>query len=125
MEKKRVLIVDDDLSSSENVAMILQRSGLYEVAIECDASRALFIARRFRPQIMLLNIDMTGRKGGEVALLMVSDSFLRHVPILFLTNPATASEGRRPLSERGGRGLIVKPICAELLLERVGELTEQ
>ncbi len=58
MSKTRVLIVDDDVNLSRLSAMILENSGAYEVITEQDSRRALAVARQFRPEIMVLDVDM-------------------------------------------------------------------
>jgi PleD family two-component response regulator len=56
--RKRILIVDDDVSAAEAAATILSENALYEVASEHDAERAIFVAQQFKPSAMLLNTDM-------------------------------------------------------------------
>lgn len=102
--------------------MILSATGLYEVAAEHDTARALLVARRFKPNVVLLNIDMAESRGGAIALLIVSDTYLRHVPILFVTNPARDEKDRHCPKQSGQTGMLVKPLQAELLLERVARV---
>lgn len=122
--KRRVLIVDDDVSLACLSAMTLETSGSYEVVTENDALRALEVARRFRPHVILLNIDMPDKSGGDLALRLASDSFLCHVPILFLIGSATRKESEQPDTVSSAMLFLRKPVNPELLLERVGKLAK-
>src|SRR3979411_666504 len=102
MSKRRVLIVDDDKNLSRLSGMILENSGKYEVMIVNESARALSAAIEFRAEVMLLDVDMPGKCGGDLAQEAARDSRLRDIPILFLTGLVSPEEaGTRPL-ESGG-----------------------
>lgn len=122
MSKTRVLIVDDDVNLSRLSAMILEHSGGYEVLTEKDPRRALAVARQFRPEIMLLDVDMPEKSGGEVAQEVKSDPLLRGVPILFLTGLVSKAEAGDEQVESGGMSFLAKPVLPEVLLACVNKL---
>ncbi len=122
MSKTRVLIVDDDVNLSRLSAMILENSGSYEVLTEKDSLRALDVARQFRPEIMLLDVDMPAKTGGELADDAKRDPLLRNVPILFLTGLLSRAEAGRDQIESGGMSFLSKPVMPEVLLRCVGRL---
>lgn len=122
MSKRRVLIVDDDVNLSRLSGMILENSGTYEVMIVNESVRALSAALQFRPDVMLLDVDMPGKDGGDLAREAANDSRLRDIPILFLTGLVSQEEaGSSPL-ERGGMKFLSKPVEPALLLATVGRL---
>jgi DNA-binding response OmpR family regulator len=122
MSKRRVLIVDDDKNLSRLSGMILENSGKYEVMIINDSSRALSAAIEFRADLMLLDVDMPGQSGGDLAQEAAQDSRLRGIPILFLTGLVSPEEaGTRPL-ESGGMKFLSKPVDPALLLVTVDGL---
>jgi DNA-binding response OmpR family regulator len=122
MSKRRVLIVDDDTNLSRLSGMILENSGKYEVMIVNESARALPAAWQFQPSVMLLDVDMPGKSGGDLAREAALDSRLRHIPILFLTGLVTHEEtGNRPL-ESGGMKFLPKPVEPALLLATVDGL---
>jgi len=47
--------------------MILENSGKYEVMIVNESARALPAAWQFQPSVMLLDVDMPGKSGGDLA----------------------------------------------------------
>jgi CheY-like chemotaxis protein len=122
MTKTRVLIVDDDVNLSRLSAMILEHSGGYEVLTEKDSRRAIAVARQFRPEIMLLDVDMPEKTGGEVAAEVKNDPILRGVPILFLTGLVSKSEAGNEELECGGLSFLAKPVLPEVLLASVNRL---
>ena len=122
MSGTRVLIVDDDVNLSRLAGLILENSGQYEVMIINQSIRALPAALHFRPDVMLLDVDMPGKDGGDLAREAANDSRLRDIPILFLTGLVSSEEaGAAPL-ERAGMTFLSKPVEPALLLATVGGL---
>jgi CheY-like chemotaxis protein len=122
MSKRRVLIVDDDINLSRLTGMILENSGQYEVMIVNESTRALPAAVQFRPAVMLLDVDMPGNSGGDIAREAANDARLRDIPIHFLTGLVSHEEsGTNPL-ESGGMTFLAKPVEPALLLSEVGRL---
>jgi CheY-like chemotaxis protein len=122
MSKSRVLIVDDDVNLSRLSAMILENSGSYEVLTEKDSRRALAVARQFRPEIMLFDVDMPHKSGGDLAGEASRDPVLRNIPILFLTGLLSKSEAGNNEVDCGGLSFLAKPVMPEVLLASVGKL---
>ena len=122
MSERRVLIVDDDVNLSRLAGMILENSGKYEVMIVNESVRALPAALQFRPDVMLLDVNMPGKDGGDLAREAAGDPHLRDIPILFLTGLVSHREaGASPL-ERGGMTFLVKPVEPALLLATIDNL---
>ncbi|MEN3370016.1 MAG: hypothetical protein V7609_2159 [Verrucomicrobiota bacterium] len=122
MSKRRVLVVDDDVNLSRLAGMILENSGKYQVMIVNQSARALPAALHFRPDAMLLDIDMPGKDGGDLAQEAASDPRLRDIPILFLTGLVSHAEaGARPMMS-GGMKFLAKPVEPALLLASVSNL---
>lgn len=122
MSKRRVLIVDDDKNLSRLSGMILENSGKYEVMIVNESVRALPAALQFQPAVMLLDVDMPGKSGGDLAHEASLDSRLRDIPILFLTGLISHHEGGTSPLESGGMKFLAKPVEPALLLATVDEL---
>ena len=122
MSKRRVLIVDDDVNLSRLSGMILENSGKYEVMIVNQSARALAAAIQFQAEVMLLDVDMPGKSGGDLASEAAMDSRLRDVPILFLTGLVSHAEAGTSPMESGGMKFLAKPVEPALLLATVGQL---
>lgn len=124
MSKRRVLIVDDDVNLSRLAGMILENSGKYEVMIVNQPARALAAAVQFKADVMLLDVDMPDKSGGDLAREAALDSRLRDIPVLFLTGLVSRTETGASALESGGMNFLAKPVEPALLLAAVGQLTQ-
>jgi DNA-binding response OmpR family regulator len=122
MSKRRVLVVDDDVNLSRLAGMILENSGKYEVMIVNHSARALAAAIQFQAEVMLLDVDMPGKDGGDLAQEAALDSRLRNVPILFLTGLVRAEETKAGPIECGGQQFLAKPVDSAQLLAAIDAL---
>lgn len=62
----RVLVADDNRDAADTLAMLLEMWG-HEARVAYDGVSALKAARRFKPEVALLDIRMPALNGGEVA----------------------------------------------------------
>lgn len=83
--KPRALCIDDDPSVCDFVRAIIEESGEFLVETCTDPFSALDHARRFKPDIIVLDIHMPGQDGFEVAAQFRQEPWLRHRPILFFS----------------------------------------
>jgi CheY-like chemotaxis protein len=79
-----ILVVDDD---PEIVTMLSTRLGKrgYKVATASDGTRALEIAKRDHPDLVVLDVMMPGKSGWEVARALKQDPSTQPIKILMLT----------------------------------------
>src|SRR5260370_41981001 len=75
-ERRRILIVDNDLNTTHLVKVLLERTGHYLVLEENNATRAHQRAQNFRPDLILLDVMMPETDGGEEAGQIEADSEL-------------------------------------------------
>ncbi|HEY9087180.1 MAG TPA: response regulator transcription factor [Anaerolineaceae bacterium] len=109
-----VLVVEDDISLQETLAYNLKRQG-YTVEIAGDGPGGIEIARRARPDLILLDIMLPGMDGFEVCRLLRQEI---NTPILMLT--ARDDEIDRVVGlEVGADDYIVKPFSMRELMARV------
>lgn len=123
MAKKRILVVDDEASITRTMKVNLERTGVYTVGTENQATHALAAAREFKPDLILLDVMMPEMDGGEVAAQIKADPDLQRVPIVFLTAIVSRKEtGGEPL-ESGGQTFIAKPATLNSLIQCIEENT--
>ncbi|MEI6714057.1 MAG: response regulator [Verrucomicrobiota bacterium] len=118
--KKRVLIVDDEVSFTRLLKLTLEKGGRYEVRIENDGTKAWFVARDFKPDIIFLDIVMPEIDGGDVAQQIRSDSTLAQIPIVFLTAIVAKKETKTDI---GGFPFLAKPVSMSSLTACIDERT--
>ena len=118
MNKKRILVIDDDTGLAQMVRLNLEVTGHYEVCIENDSTLAVGTARRFRPDLILLDYVMPEMDGGDVTFSLHEDPSLRDVPIVMVTalvaNKEMSPDGT---VNRGGQVMLAKPVKLENLLK--------
>jgi CheY-like chemotaxis protein len=85
MDKKRILIVDDEVGSARLLKSNLEQTGRYEARVETWAEDAVAMAHEFKPHLMLLDILMPRMAGGDVAAAFKADPGLKATAIVFLT----------------------------------------
>ncbi len=82
-------------------------------------------ARQFRPEIVLLDVDMPVKSGGDIARELRGDAELFQTPIIFLTALVSKNEaGQRELVSGGSR-FLAKPVEPSVLIECVGKLARE
>ncbi len=84
-EKKRILVVDDEVAFARLLKMNLEKTGQYEVRTENWPEDALQAAREFKPNLVLLDIVMPRMPGGNVAAAFQADPEMKDTPLAFLT----------------------------------------
>lgn len=117
-KKRSIVIVDDDVDTSQMVKMILEKAGLYEVSVCNRGSQAFEMIRDTRPELVLLDIVMPDADGTEIAERIRKDSSLALTQVIFMTSLVAQQELPKN-SLIGGYPFISKPISGEKLLQRV------
>ena len=120
MTKPRILIVDDEPNLSDLVRMYLEKTESFEVRVENMSAHAIAAAREFEPDLFLLDVDMPGKQGGELARELKELPRFKRTPVIFLTSLISREEAGNRESIRGGMRFLAKPVTAKVLLEAVG-----
>jgi CheY-like chemotaxis protein len=115
MSKKRILLVDDESGFTHLLRLVLPN---YEICEENDPTRALETARRFKPELVFLDVIMPDADGGTVAAQFREDPDLRNVPIVFLTAIVSPKE-TKARHTFGGYEFLAKPVAKEKIIECV------
>jgi len=119
-EERRILIVDDEQDSTHLIKLLLEKIGSYLALEENDAAKAYQSARNFRPDLILLDINMPQRDGGDIAAQIDADPELQRTPIIFLTALVTKAEAKAGLHIQG-HPVLAKPINIPELTNRIEE----
>ncbi len=102
-----VLVIDDEAPIRLLCRVNLEAEGA-EVLEAGDGERGLELARRERPDAILLDVMMPGLDGWTVAERVLEDDATRRIPIIFLTARADIRDRARGLGV-GGLDYITKP----------------
>jgi len=117
MTKRKILLVDDD----EAVLDYLQAkmAARFDIVSTKAPENVLELAREHRPDLILCDVDMPELDGGDVSSALFADDEVRHIPLLFLTAVASASEIKRLAGQLGGRPAVSKSDPLPKLIERI------
>ncbi|MDW8343371.1 MAG: response regulator [Verrucomicrobiae bacterium] len=115
---KKILLVDDEMTSTRLLRLGLERTGLFEVREQNQSRRVLDTAREFQPDLVVMDVCMPGMDGGDVARALRSQPEFRNLPIIFLTSMVSDDDaGGQPLKS-GGFVFLPKPVnLTQLLIE--------
>jgi two-component system, chemotaxis family, CheB/CheR fusion protein len=116
----RVLLIEDDDSSAEVMSYILRDRG-FEVETVGDGETALAVARRFKPDLIVSDIDLPRRNGFELAAEVQRDPALSRVRLVAVTG-LPVNECLERAFRAGFERLLAKPLAPELLLRVIEEL---
>ena len=125
MERKRILIIDDEPGFTRMVKLNLEKTGFFEVREENKATYAIAAAREFKPDLILLDVIMPSMDGGDIAAHMKNDRHLRDVPVIFLTATVSQREAGDGGLNSGGALFLAKPVSLENLIKCINENTRK
>jgi DNA-binding response OmpR family regulator len=119
----RVLVADDDDDICELVELNFLMEG-FEVYTAADGCEAETLARRQRPDAVVLDIMMPGRDGLDVLRSLRADPATRDIPVVLLTAKATNQETLQGW-RAGAAGYTTKPFEPAELIRYVSHLLDQ
>jgi len=112
-----ILVVDDNAPNRKLVRVLLEGEG-YQVRCARDAKEALATLESFRPQLILMDIQLPGMDGLALTRVLKGDPRYSGVSIIGLTSYAMKGDEERILAA-GCDGYIAKPIDTRRLTRRV------
>ncbi|QMW06971.1 response regulator [Spirosoma foliorum] len=112
---RRILVVDDNPDAADTFALLLEMSG-YKVDVRYNGQQALEAAEHLQPEVILLDIGMSGLDGYETARLIRQQPWGRDLILIALTGYGQADDKRRS-REAGFTGHLVKPVSLEAVTE--------
>jgi len=116
-DKGRVLVVDDDAEVRHTVVRFLERRG-YEVAEASSGPEGLVAVAKFRPGLVLLDINLPSMSGLEVLPEVFEVD--PYVPVVMLTGAADAATATQCMRE-GAVDFLIKPFGLDRLGSAVAE----
>ena len=116
MDKKRILIIDDENNLTKITKRNLEGTGKYEVRTENGGSQGIAAAKEFKPNLILLDVLMPGMDGGDVAYQLSNNKDTKNIPIVFLTAVVNKSEAETSGNVIANHVFIAKPVDIEELI---------
>jgi two-component system, cell cycle response regulator DivK len=114
-----ILVVDDNEQNVKLITFLLLAAG-FEVHSAPDALAALALLTQLSPALLLLDLQMPGMSGIELAQQLKQEPRTRDIPIVLLTASAMKGEEQRA-RDAGCDGYISKPINTREFASQVME----
>ncbi|SIT11266.1 Response regulator receiver domain-containing protein [Roseivivax lentus] len=117
---KRLLLIEDEPNIIEAIGFILARDG-WHVKSHTSGKDAAEVARRERPDVVILDVMLPGKSGYDILREIRADDSLAGLPVLMLT--ARGQSKDRELAEQAGANrFMTKPFSNSEVLDAVRAL---
>jgi len=122
MKRKKLLLVDDEIFFVDPIKLFLEKKD-FEVVVAYDGMTGLIKARTENPDVIILDLMLSGFSGYQICSLLKFDIKYKDIPIIIVS--ARDTDKDRELGENCGAELyLTKPIDLELLLKNINQLIE-
>lgn len=112
----RILVIEDDRGVSEMIRSVLESEG-YTVAVALDGAEGLLFGREWRPDLILLDINLPKVQGETLLRLFREDGATATTPVIAMSASATFRQHMVQL--RAADAALSKPFDIETLLAQV------
>lgn len=120
MDKKKILLIDDEKDLVETVSFRLESLG-YTVIPAYEGQEGLDKARRENPDLIILDLMLPKLDGYKICRMLKFDEKYKHIPIIMFT--ARAQEQDKKMGEEvGADAYITKPFDSKTLLDEIARL---
>jgi two-component system alkaline phosphatase synthesis response regulator PhoP len=120
MDKKKILVADDELSVRSLVRQLLNKD--YIVIEATNGKEAVDIAKGQKPDLILMDLMMPEIDGYAACSIIKADRATQLIPVVMLTG--VGHELNKKLAQRiGASGYITKPFQLQDLLDAIGKFS--
>jgi len=115
-DKKVLLVVDDESANIDLLVGLLKEN--YKIKVALNGERAIKIAQKSLPNLILLDVIMPGINGHEVCQALKKDPETENLPIVLVTGNASEEDIQKG-AEAGALETLAKPIDPEKLFAAI------
>lgn len=116
---KKILVVDDDQAILEVIQIILSDKG-YDIAVAADSAEIDTHLAGSLPDLILLDIWMSGQDGREITKLLRQKERTQKIPIVMIS---ANNDGEKIAQEAGADAFLAKPFDIDDLIRIVETYT--
>lgn len=117
MNENKILIIEDDQDMRRGLNLRLRASN-YETAFASDAVMALSVAKKERPDLILLDLGLPGGDGFLVLERMKNMGLLASTPVIVISARDPKTNEKRAL-DAGAEAFFQKPVDNEQLMKAI------
>ena len=122
MDKKKLLVVDDEREFSESLRLYLEMED-FDVDVVNNPDKAIDLVKENQYNLIISDILMPEMDGYQLRRALRSIEATKKVPIIFLTAKEADVESLKEIHD-GATSFIMKPFEHTLLLEEIKHLIE-
>lgn len=123
-KKIHILIIDDDEVMRRLYGSLLANVG-YEIIYSPNAMQGRELARRFQPDLILMDMNMPVEDGLTAADRLKKEKETANIPIVLLTNMDLSIEAEKWMKEIAIVAYIQKGISNEEFIKRIKDIVEK
>ena len=115
----QIMIVDDSPTDTHQLKKILEQNG-FSTLTAADATEGIEVAKRERPDLILMDVVMPGLNGFQATRELSSDPETSAIPVIIMTRKDQQVDrvwGMR----QGARNYVTKPVMEGALLDLITE----
>jgi DNA-binding response OmpR family regulator len=120
VDRKRVLVIDDDLPLRGMLAAALRQAG-FQVLLACDGDEGHRALTLHRPDVILLDLAMPGANGWDFLQRLKETGYLGTVPIIVLS--AHLHVEPKAILQLGVAAILPKPFNLPELIDLIEHLS--
>jgi len=118
MNNNRILIVEDEGIQAMNTKLTLLRMGFEVLPIAMSGKSAVELAKRHKPDLILMDIRLRGAMDGIEAAGIINESL--HTPVIFVSAYADEQTMQRAQNTNPA-AFLEKPVEEQLLGQKIRE----
>ena len=122
MNKKRILVVDDEAELVKAIEIRLKQAD-YEILTAYDGLEGLEKAQKEKPDLILLDILMPNMDGYQTLQKLKEEESTKSIPVIMLTAKSQVDDVTKA-ADLGANDYIVKPFNHITLLEKIHKALE-
>lgn len=116
---QKVLIVDDNSNNLMLEKDLMEVAGFTVFEAE-NATDGISIARKEKPQVIIMDVRLPDMRGSEAARILRQDRETSLIPIVFVTASVMA-EGKDEIKDISNSGFIGKPINTRTFAKEISQ----
>ncbi|MBU0502275.1 MAG: response regulator [bacterium] len=117
---KKILVVEDEKIMSEIIAARLGSRG-YDVLVAADGQKGLVLAKKERPDLVVLDLLMPNMDGYEVVKQLKEDENTKEIPVVIYSVKEEDTDMEKAF-ELGADAYCLKDFDSKVLLKKITQI---
>lgn len=119
--KKKVVIVDDNVSILDSIQLMLDFEGFEVIKFSKGSDMLKLMNRNTKPHIILMDMWLSGEDGRDICKILKNEDDLKDIPVIIMS---ASREMGKSAKEAGATDFISKPFDLVEMLDKINKYTE-